>query len=255
MFAATHLFMKKAFIVVTVIFWSVFLWKSFVSYDVYFPVATKDELRISTVFEPHDLETYKELIPQQFEIADQPMVKIDFVQVTPDWHELYVSIRVNYKNEECWHALTWAIDSYFPYALGRWAGYPKFMADSFNCSIEEKLLSTSVVKDGEKFISLDFTETPNASTEYRTSVWEKAELYHLLSPPLEGPQINKMTFFSLISRDKISYTEVFGDIKIACDMQQPWAKLIGETGERTADGFYSIKDSRDYQILRGKAVN
>jgi hypothetical protein len=246
---------KKIIAIISIALVGYGLWFTFVDFNVFFPILLRNEKHIVSTFEPNDLTIYKSLIPKEFEIPEQPKVKIDFVQVTPDWHECYVSIRVNYNGKPTWHALTWAIDTYVPYKLGRWVGYPKFMADSMVYTLGENNANQRVIKDSKLFMSMDFTENKNVKHNYCASEWEGTEIYHLLAPPLESPQINRLTFEFLSLLKPSEYIEQHGSITLHFDGNQPWSKLISNDNSRSTEGIYFKRNTTELLLLYAKKIN
>jgi hypothetical protein len=244
--------LKKTFSLAVLNITVLSLWFSFTSFSVYFPIRLKKEHHLVATFKPYDMETYKGLIPKEFEMPEEPKVKLDFVQVNPHWHECYVSIRVNYKGKPTWHAIVWAIDKWVPYKLGRWVGYPKFMADSMNYNLGENEAKQWVIRDGKLFLSMDYTKSIEEKHSYCASEWENMEIYHLLTPPLKGPKMNILTFE--FCKKPQAYVEQHGTINLKFDSSQSWAKLISNNGTATVDGIYFKRDKKAILWLHSKRV-
>lgn len=231
------------------------VWFSVTASTIRFPIRLKKEHHLVSTFTPYDMGVYKSLIPKEFEMPDTPKVKVDFVQVNPHWHECYVSIRVNYKGQSTWHAITWAIDKKVPYKLGRWVGYPKFMADSMNYELGETTAHQRVIRDKKLFLSMDFTKSEDAKHEYCASEWENTEVYHLLVPPLVGTKkMNKLTFEFFRFMQPSDYVEQHGRIELKFDPNVAWAKLISNNGTATVDGIYFKRDTKELLLLHAKKV-
>jgi hypothetical protein len=220
--------------------------------SVYYPIPLRKEHHIVSTFVPNDLELYKKLLPAQFEMPETPLVKLDFVQVNPNWHECYVSIKAKYKGQHTWHALTWAIDTYVPYKLGRYAGYPKFMADSMNYNLGETEAKQWVIKNKQLFMSMKFSKDNEQTHNYSASQWANEEVYHLFAPPLTGNKMNKLTFTFL--RKPKAYDEQQGKVQVQFNESEPWAKLIADGNNTIVNGIYFKRKQKRILFLRSKRV-
>lgn len=88
-------------------------------------------------YTPKDMITYRELLPQVFDLPDQPLVQIfdiDYYKMAPwslePYREIAVFLLAKYKGEEIWHCITMPVTSDRARIGGIVnLGYPKVLAE------------------------------------------------------------------------------------------------------------------------------
>ena len=86
---------------------------------------------------PKDMAAYRELLPQVFDLPDQPLVEvfdIDYYKMAPwslePYREVAVFLLAKYKGEEIWHCITMPVTSDKARIGGiKNLGYPKVLAE------------------------------------------------------------------------------------------------------------------------------
>jgi len=225
---------------------------TFIGFHIYFPVLGADVARIVTLFAPNDLALYRSYLPAGIEMPDEPMVKVDFVEVTPTWHEAFVSLRVRYQGETGWYGVTWPIDSLVPYALGYWVGYPKFMTEHMRWRKTEKGYSGAVRRDDQPLLRLEFVADSRPATPLDATILDDSAAYFNLMPPLRGPQINKLSNVVLSSSE---VDDTHGLVHITVNPKEPWARLITDGTERTTPGYMLAQTGHRFGFLIADKVN
>jgi hypothetical protein len=196
------------------------------------PVRASDWRAVKAYLEPRDLAAYRTLLPSPLAMPEQPLVLIEFAEVSPTWHEGIVSVACRFGDTEGWHGLYWAIDSWFPYAFGLLVGYPKFMADRMTLAREDTRWRGDVVHGGRTQLSIECTADDDAA---RSPV-EAALLARLGGPATErpyflqvpagrGPWINRLTYRETVGRP---LEQRAGRVVVRCDVDEPWAALFPE---------------------------
>lgn len=225
---------------------------TFIGFHIYFPVLGADMARIVTLFAPNDLALYRAYLPAGVEMPPEPMVKVDFVEVTPSWHEAFVSLRVRYQGETGWYGVTWPIDSLVPYALGYWVGYPKFMTEPMLWQRTATGYTGAVRRDDEALLKLDFVEAERDATPIESTVLDDSATYFNLMPPLRGPQINKLSNVVLSSND---VHDTRGLVHMTVNPGERWARLITDGTERTTPGHLLAQKGHRFGFLIADKVN
>ncbi len=194
------------------------------------PVRASDWRAVKAYLEPEDLTVYRSLLPRPLAMPAQPLVLVEFAEVSPTWHEGIVSLACRAGDAEGWHGLYWAIDSWFPYAFGLLVGYPKFMADRMTLTRDDARWRGSVVHGGRTQLSLEGAAGDDAA---RSPAQEAllAQLggpaterpYFLQVPAGRGPWINRLTYTETIS---CPLEQRPCRVTLRCDSDEPWAALF-----------------------------
>ncbi len=228
------------------------LWYTFVDFHLYFPVMPHDVARVVSLFPPNDLALYRAYVPEAYAMPDQPMVKVDFVEVTPTWHEAFVSLRVKYKGELGWYGVTWPIDATLPYALGYWVGYPKFMAGAMTWRRTDGGYVGSVEDHGETYVALEFTDADATESPLEPALLDDTAAYFNLMPPLHGPQVNRLANHMLVQN---AVRHRAGRVRITVNAREKWAKLVTNGTERVEPGYLVSREGRAFGFLIAHKVN
>jgi len=173
----------------------------------------QDTRGIFAMVEPADAELYRELLPEQFSVPDQPMVGLYVAHfadtepwpITPTeflfpYFEATVLLRCVYQGRIGWHSLVMPVSTEAAMIAGRRLGFPKYVANEIFLKPTENGWYGAVVHEGKERISLRFTSTSLSALGALTPVQEEfvkgrgdAELKGpiiLLKPPGEGPEVN-----------------------------------------------------------------
>ncbi len=197
---------------------------------------------IVTMVEPADLTLYRELLPEQFSMPDQPMVGvfvIDYLDTEPwlvtftrplrPYLEASIFLRCKYMDEAGWYSLTMPVTTKAANIGGRRIGFPKYVADSIVLDQTDTGWIGKVVHQGKSPISLEFTAEPLANIGELVPIHDEfmkgrgeAELKGpviLLVPPGEGPKVrvNSCSPPPLASRET-------GMVRIV--LAEPWNGLV-----------------------------
>jgi len=203
----------------------------------------KDLRGIITMVEPADLKKYRQLLPDQFEMPDQPMVGVyffDFLDMEPwmvtftsvlkPYKEATVLLRCKYQNQEGWHPLTMPVSDEVANIAGRRLGFPKYVADNMSLAKTDSGWEGIVKHLGQEQISLKFMRGPIVGIKKLPSIQEafikgvgpEANLdcqIFLLVPPTTGPYV-KVIHTSPPSR----VNSEAGMVRI--ELADPWNSLI-----------------------------
>jgi hypothetical protein len=129
---------------------------------------------IMLFYTPKDTTVYRELLPQVFDLPDQPLVEvfdIDYYKMAPwsleSYREVAVFLLAKYKGEEIWHCITMPVTSDRARIGGiRNLGYPKVLAE-ITFDRKSPLFSGSLKANGKTIleISLDTADRPVTDKE------------------------------------------------------------------------------------------
>jgi hypothetical protein len=116
---------------------------------------------VTLFYIPKDTTTYRELLPQVFDMPDEPLVQVvvyDYYKMAAwalePYREVAVFLLGKYKGEETWHCITMPVTSDRARIGGiRNLGYPKVMADiAFNRNAP--IYSGTMKVDGKTILEL-----------------------------------------------------------------------------------------------------
>ena len=213
------------------------------------PTATPREKRpwaflgtrlIRTAFPPADLELYRSLLPQQFDMPDQPLVVMtvaDYYDVTlplVPYREGYVLLQCKYQGRTGWYTYTMPVDDKTANDGGRAIGFNKYVADRISLEEQDGLWTGRVVHGGRTVMEIVLTATGEPVTE--TSGGERAVLFNLL-PPGEGPKVNEVN--SAASGEQTTVT-TSGSATVKADAGEPWAGLLNPEGSTVSAVFQEL---------------
>jgi hypothetical protein len=195
---------------------------------------------ITTAFPPADVELYRALLPEQFDMPDQPLVAVsvvDYYDVTlplVPYREGFVALQCKYQGRTGWHVLTMPVDDETSNAGGRALGFPKYVADEITLGEQEGGWTGRVVHEGRTVMEVTFAAegepVTGASGGAGTDVFQ-------LVPPGEGPAINEVK--SVASGERTTVT-TSGSASVRADAAEPWAGLLGPEGSTAWASFEEV---------------
>ena len=191
---------------------------------------------IFTVVEPADLELYRELLPAELEMPEQPAVGVfivDYVIVVPcpmrPYLEGALGIRCKYNGEVGWHTVTMPLNDVVAREGGRSIGFPKYLADVTLAQAGENWNGV-VTHEGVVRMYLEFT--PGLTRELEPFEEEllagglprlETPIFQVV-PPGEGSDLRRITLSDKVPAIWEESTQGMVDIYISPD--DPWAGLI-----------------------------
>lgn len=202
------------------------------------PIRSPNWRGIKALWQPRDLETYAALLPRPLALPRQPLVLIEYAEVSPRWHEGIVSIACRFEDDEGWHGIYWAIDSTFPYAFGRLVGYPKFRADRMTFRRDGASAVGEVFHRGRHAFSVAFSPRDGEVAERDRELLQRIGMpagelpYYLLVPAGRGPWLNRLTYTQVVSCPAQACE---GRVTVHVDADEPWTRLFAG-GEAEAPG-------------------
>ena len=220
------------------------------------PVRMANWRGIKALVEPRDLATYATLLPQTLVMPAQPLILVEYAEVSPTWHEGIVSIGCRFGDDVGWHGVYWAIDSYFPYAFGRFVGYPKFRADRMTFRRDGSHAQGDVFHRGRHAFAVAFAPYAGDAPEADASLLSRiglpaAELPHyLLVPADRGPWLNRLSHTEVVSRPPTVHE---GRVTVQVDVDEPWAALF-EGGRASGPGKLLATDGIGFGWLTARRV-
>ena len=172
----------------------------------------QDTRGIFTLVEPQDMELYREFLPEQFEVPDDPMVAVyyaDFVDTEPwpmtateflfPYQEAATFLRSVYQGEVGWYCLVMPVSTQAAMIGGHRLGFPKYVAEEMTLEAIDDGWLGLVSHEGTERLVLRFS---------RSSVFEGADFHplqrefvegrgvadlreqlHLMIPPGKGPEV------------------------------------------------------------------
>ncbi len=173
-----------------------------VTTSLHLPVRTSDYRAIKVHVEPGDIGLYRACLPSPLSMPETPMLMFELSEVSPTWHEGILSIACRHGEQEGWHGLYWAIDSYFPCVFGRLYGYPKFMAQQMTLTREQQHWIGEVQHKGRLHLHIDYLpQAADGADDNSHSIKSPAEEkpWFLQVPREKGPRINRLTYFEVAS--------------------------------------------------------
>jgi len=196
---------------------------------------------ITTAFPPADVELYRALLPEQFDMPEQPLVVVsvvDYYDVTlplVPYREGFVAIQCKYQGRTGWHVLTMPVDDETSNAGGRALGFPKYVADEITLEKQEGGWIGRVVHEGRTVMEVAFAAEGEPVTA--TSGGEGPDVFQLV-PPGEGPAVNEVK--SVPSGERTTVT-TSGSASVRADAAEPWAGLLGPEGSTAWASFEEVK--------------
>lgn len=187
---------------------------------------------IYTAVEPTDLKLYRELLPDELDMPERPVVAffiVDYVIVVPypmgPYLEGAVALSCKYKGEEGWHVITMPVTTRVACEGGRAIGFPKYVADEITLGGKKGV----VRHEGKVRLSLEYTPGLTRALEPHEEEFMGGGVSRLeadvfqLAPPGEGPAINRIILKEVVPAH---WESEQGMVKIHISPLDPWAGLI-----------------------------
>lgn len=191
---------------------------------------------IYTAMEPADLELYRELLPDELDMPERPVVAffiVDYVIVVPypmgPYLEGAVALSCKYRGEEGWHVLTMPVTTRVACEGGRAIGFPKYVADEITLGRSGDGIKGIVRHESKVRLSLQYTpgltrDLKAHEKEFMSSQVSRMEApVFQLVPPDKGPDLNRIALVPVVPP---SWESEQGMVKIHISPDDPWAGLI-----------------------------
>jgi hypothetical protein len=181
---------------------------------------------ITTAFPPADLGLYRSLLPESFDMPDEPLVAVsvvDYYDVTlplVPYREGFVALQCEYQGRTGWHVLTMPVDDETSSIGGRSIGFPKYVADEITLEEQRGGWIGRVVHEGRTVMEITFIAQGNAEP---ATEGESPVVFQLL-PPGQGPEIYEVSTVTSGERRTVTTS---GLATVRADAGEPWAGLLG----------------------------
>ena len=195
---------------------------------------------IRTAFPPADLELYRSLLPEQFDMPDQPLVVVtvaDYYDVTlplVPYREGYVLLQCKYQGRTGWYTYTMPVDDKIANDGGRAIGFNKYVADKITLEEQDGIWTGRVVHGGRTVMEIVFTATGEPVTA--TGGGEEVSLFNLV-PPGEGPKLNEVKSAASGEQTTVATS---GSAIVKADPGEPWAGLLNSEGSTVWAQFQEL---------------
>jgi hypothetical protein len=196
--------------------------------------------RIMTTLAPADLELYRSLLPEQFDMPDQPLVVVtvaDYYDVTlplMPYREGYVLLQCKYQGRTGWYTYTMPVDDKIANDGGRAIGFNKYVADKITLEEQDGIWTGRVVHGGRTVMEIVFTATGEPVTA--TGGGEEVSLFNLV-PPGEGPKLNEVKSAASGEQTTVATS---GSAIVKADPGEPWAGLLNSEGSTVWAQFQEL---------------
>lgn len=198
---------------------------------------------LSALVEPADLQLYRSLLPEGFEMPRHPMLSfavVDQLEVGP-WpltpYQLgAVSLRCRFQGEEGWHPVTMPENAWVAVWTGRTMGFPKYLADEIRLSASGEAWVGVVRHEGEARLRLEFVPAESAAVPaWEREGWAMDGPTFNLRPPGEGPEVRVVRS---AQEDPGDSELTRGLVRITIGPGEPWSGLLPPGSE--APGVLSL---------------
>ena len=185
--------------------------------------------------QPEDMDLYRSLIPEPFEVAYKPLVSafiVDYSDVHPwpmgPYEEGAISLRVAYKGEPGWYIKTMPVNRRIPELGGRFLGFPKHVVSDIDVWETEDGWSGRIVDDGVLRLALDFEPgVPETLAEWQNRALSSDAFFeghtYLLRPPDEGPRAESIDVRHNATPE---WDTRKGTVSVAFGRDDPWSGLL-----------------------------
>jgi len=214
--------------------------------------STQDNFRhsrsLGVLMEPADLELYRTLLPDVFEMPAHPLVSfaiVDQLEVGP-WpltpYQLgSVSLRCVHRGEEGWHPITMPENDWIAIWSGRTMGFPKYRADHIALESRGEGWYGEVSDDGEVRLALTFAPDRDEQPAWQAAGWDVGGPTFNLMPPGEGPEVRVIRS---ASGDGPAESDVQpGWVSVEIGPSRPWAGVVSRATD-AAGAFVELRGGR-----------
>ena len=203
------------------------------------PWSFQGQRGITAAFAPADLGLYRSLLPESFDMPDQPLVAVsvvDYYDVTlplKPYREGYVALQCKYQGRTGWHVVTMPVDDETSSAGGRSIGFPKYVADEITLEEQGGGWSGRVVHEGRTVMEIAFIPTGSAAPAAEGG----GSVVFQLLPPGEGPAVYEVN--TVTSGERRTMTTP-GSATVRADAGEPWSGLLGPEGGTVWASFEEV---------------
>ncbi len=203
------------------------------------PWSFQGQRDITAAFPPADLALYRSLLPESFDMPDQPLVAVivaDYYDVTlplVPYREGYVALQCKYQGRTGWHVLTMPVDDETANVGGRSIGFPKYVADQITLEEQGGGWMGRVVSEGRTVMEVAFTAKGSAAP----ATGGQSPVAFQLLPPGQGPTILEVD--TVASGERRTVTTP-GSATVSADAGEPWAGLLGPAGSAVWGSFDEV---------------
>ncbi len=184
-----------------------------------------DVYRVFTLVEPSDVELYRELLPDEFGMPEQPMLMV-MVANYRSYQEASIMMRcITSDGEPAQYVVTMPLTHVRPLIIGLEWGLPKYLAD-----MKVDRHGGWVYQDGKVKLGLEFTPTTSrlSALEQEYLSMRGADLTPnrglLMMPPTDDGSTAVLRIGG--PREVELPSREWGMVKIIIDSNDPWAGLI-----------------------------
>jgi len=212
---------------------------------------------ISAIIDPADLELYRALLPDVYDMPDKPLVSltvIEYVHIAAwpllmSYREGVVALNSLFEDGTGWFILNMPVTRDLAAMMGRRVGFPKKRVESIEFLPERGIWKGKVANNGKDIFSVELSpdgayprfEHDRPACPVPVPPLEAA---HLVKPLRVGSKPNRAW---LQVKNVVKETPALpGTARVGVDADQDWAPLIDE--ERTWPGVY-------FQFWGGAAVS
>jgi hypothetical protein len=197
---------------------------------------------ITTHFEPKDLSLYRKLLPEQFEMPDQPVVTIfvaDYLRVVrwpftrSRYQEWAVLLKSVWNGDEAWYVMTIAVTRWVAKVSGVYLGFPKYIAEEITLARSGETRLAAAKYKGVTQLALEYCPgITRQLTMWEMDLLENESFFkgdaHLLVPAGRGPRAQKIILRHVIQP---KWSPEPGMIHVRFDSGESWAGLVPDVGE------------------------
>jgi hypothetical protein len=206
---------------------------------------------ITAAFVPVDVALYRSLLPEAFDMPDQPLVAVsvfDNYDVTlplKPYHQGYVALQCKYQGQTGWHVITLPVDDATSSAGARAIGFPGYVASGITLEEQAGGWTGRVVNNGRTVMEVVFTAKGSAAPAPEA----QSPVTFQLLPPGQGPSILEVDTVAAGERNTVTTP---GEATVSADAGEPWAGLLGPAGSVVWGSFDEITGDWSLQPTRLK---
>ncbi|MBW2092504.1 MAG: acetoacetate decarboxylase family protein, partial [Deltaproteobacteria bacterium] len=183
---------------------------------------------IMIFYTPKDLVTYRALLPEVFDMPDEPLVEVFFIDYykMAEWtlkpyQEAAVFLLAKYKGEEAWHCITMPVTTESARIGGiKYLGYPKVLAN-VTLKRNDPIYSGSLSINGKEIMQVTL-DTKGGTVSTREEGWFSRLtgipslniLNGRIIDPIPAVRRSKVSMLELSARYPAMFTVKVGQAKI-----------------------------------------